>query len=446
MARASRLLLLHAALVIGCGSSSAQGSSGDAGPSSDAGGDDAAGGGSDAASSGGDAAHDAAPLDGPSGSDSASANDAGVTVPTCPSGQRPFLLRNQCAQFVQVAFTAGATTTTCSAGGTCSPVGTCNTSNGLCYWPLPDLGPSQGLLAPGDALPVCFGAPVAGQNTQWSGNLAVRTDCGSNGQACPPQPTTLAEFTLANQAASPPGTDFYDVSIINGDSVGMSMVPMAGTFAAQGSDPYSCGAPGASSASGMLGACSWSVKPVVGGTDETVWARAVAPGGSSCSTDSDCTPPSLCGLAQNGSSFAHTCGASLGWWTADQICGVDPAFGAPYDCASTVQNANGSTSTYAQLFACVGPEQGQSCYSTGATADCCGCGTDATAWPMTTGPGFSCKNDNPRWQSVAEPWLGFLKQACPTAYVYPFDDATSTCTCGRAPSSTSVAYAITFCP
>jgi hypothetical protein len=302
------------------------------------------------------------------------------------------------------------------------------------------------LLAPGDALDVCFGAPVAGQGTQWSGNLAARTACGANGQSCPPQPTTLAEFTLANQAAGPPGTDFYDVSVINGVGVAMSMAPIVGTFAAQGSTPYSCGAPGASSGSGGLGGCSWSVSPVVGGTDETTWAHAVAPGGASCSSDADCTAPSRCGLAQGGGSFTHTCGTPLGWWTADQICGVDPGFGAPYDCASTVQNANGSTSTYAQLFACVGPEQGQSCYSTGATQDCCGCGTNAAAWPKATGPGFACRNDNPRWQGVAEPWLAFLKQACPTAYVYPFDDATSTFTCGRAQSVASVAYVVTFCP
>ncbi len=434
-----------AAIAAGCGTSGSPASSGDAGIASDTGGSVESG--TDSAGPGGDAGGDVAPVaDAKRESDSSTGGDGSIEVPSCPSGQRPFLLRNQCTQAVQVALTAGATTAKCGAGGTCSSVGTCNTSNGLCYWPLPDLGPSQGRLAPGDALTVCFEAPVAGLGTQWSGNLAVRTGCNSSGQGCPPQPTTVAEFTLADQAASPPGTDYYDVSIINGLDVAMSMAPAAGTYAAQSADPYSCGAPGASSASGTLGACTWSVKPVVGGTDQTTWARAVVPGGASCSSDADCTAPSLCGLAQNGASFTRVCGAPLGWWTADQICGVDLGFGAPYDCASTVQNTNGSTSTYAQLYGCVGPEQGQSCYSTAATADCCGCGTDATAWPKTTGSGFTCHGDNPRWQSVAEPWLAFLKQACPTAYVYPFDDATSTFTCGRASNATGVAYVVTFCP
>ncbi|HEX8796479.1 MAG TPA: thaumatin family protein [Polyangiaceae bacterium] len=435
-----------AALVGGCGSSSASGSSvGDAGEGQDAAAFDA-GGTADGRGPGGDAALEAAsPTDAPTGTDTGSASDGSAGPPACPSGKRPFRLVNRCTQSVQVALTAGATTTACGSNGTCAPVGTCNTSNGLCYWPLPDLGPSHGEMAPGASLTVCFDAPVAGLSTQWSGNLAARIGCDASGN-CPPQPTTLAEFTLADQTASPPGTDFYDVSIINGLDVGMSMAPVGGTFAAQGGDPYSCAGAGASTSSGSLGACSWSVKPIVGGTDETTWARAVVPGGASCSSDTDCSAGSSCGLAQDGASFTHSCGASLGWWTADQICGVDPGFGAPYDCASTVTNANGTTSTYAQLFGCTGPAQGQSCYSTGAAADCCGCGTDAPAWPKTMAPGFACQNDNPRWQSVAEPWLAFLKQACATAYVYPFDDATSTFTCAPSSNVSPVSYVITFCP
>jgi Thaumatin family len=388
-----------------------------------------------------DASHESA-----SPSDTGSPLDSSGTIPTCPAGQRPFLLRNQCPQSVQVALTAGASGSNCT-NGACPPGGQCNTSNNICYWTLPDLGPSHGDLASGAALTVCFEAPQSAQaTTQWSGNLAARTGCDASGQNCPPQPMTLAEFTLANQSTANPGTDFYDVSVINGVGVSMEMVAVAGTFAAQSGDPYSCGGPGASTSSNTLGACSWTVQPTVGGTDETTWARAVAPGGPACTSDSDCTGGMLCGLAQSGATFARTCGTPLGWWTADQICGVDPSFGAPYDCASTVQNSDGTTSTYTQLFECAGPDQSQSCYSTGATKDCCGCGTDSASWPKVIGPGFGCKNDNPNWQSAAEPWLAFLKEACPTAYVYPFDDATSTFTCAPASSATPVAYEVTFCP
>ncbi len=44
------------------------------------------------------------------------------------------------------------------------------------------------------------------------------------------------------------------------------------------------------------------------------------------------------------------------------------------------------------------------------------------------------------------PWLRYLKDACPTAYTYPFDDATSTFTCQPGATTPPVAYAITFCP
>jgi hypothetical protein len=382
----------------------------------------------------------------PDAATDASNRDASLPPPTCTGGQRPFLVVNGCSQPVQIVVTAGATSAACGAGDTCAPVGTCNTSNDLCYWPLPDLGANGGLLVPGASQTVCFEAPIAGQNTQWSGNLAGQLGCASGSASCPPQPVTLAEFTLANQTTSPPGTDFYDVSVINGMDVSMSMVPVAGTFTAQQGDPYSCGGPGATSSTSSLGACSWNVQPTVHGTDETTWTRAVVPGGSACTSDTQCSGGTRCGLSQHGASFSQTCGAPLGWWTADQICGVDPSFGAPYDCASAVQNSNATTSTYTQLFQCSGPEQSQSCYSNGATKDCCGCGTDSADWPKTTGPGFSCKNDNPNWQSVAEPWLAFLKKACPTAYVYPFDDATSTFTCTGANGSTPVSYVVTFCP
>jgi hypothetical protein len=223
------------------------------------------------------------------------------------------------------------------------------------------------------------------------------------------------------------------------------MAPFPGTFAAHAGDPYSCGSPGASTQPGPLGGCSWQVEPSAFGVDETTWVRDVPSGGAACAQDSDCPSGQVCGLAQNGASFSRSCGDSVGWWTADQICGTDPAFGAPFDCASTVANHDGSTSTYTNLFQCNGA-QAVSCYSTGASVDCCGCGTDAAGWPGVLGPGFACAGDNPSWEAHAMPWLLYLKKACPTVYTYPFDDATSTFTCQPGAATPPVAYTITFCP
>jgi hypothetical protein len=161
--------------------------------------------------------------------------------------------------------------------------------------------------------------------------------------------------------------------------------------------------------------------------------------------------------------FAQVCGTQIAWWTADQICGasIDTStpFGAPLNCASTVTNSDQSTSTYTNLYICTqpsgstNPEQAQSCYSNGAVVDCCGCATSASAplskdWPKVFSPSFpgkdnGCFNNNPNWASIAQPWLVFLKQACPTAYTYPFDDATSTFTCSGS-ASNPPAYNVTF--
>jgi hypothetical protein len=70
--------------------------------------------------------------------------------------------------------------------------------------------------------------------------------------------------------------------------------------------------------------------------------------------------------------------------------------------------------------------------------------------PLAIPPGFACHASNAAWTSVAEPWAAFLKNSCPTAYSFPFDDATSTFTCATANASAthpnSMGYAITFCP
>jgi hypothetical protein len=336
--------------------------------------------------------------------------------------------------------TCNAGACTCAQDADCAPIGQCSPDNHHCFWQLPTLGASQLELAQGASATVCFQAPVAGQSTQWSGNLWARTGCDASGQGCATgecgsasgqpcpvghggaPPVALAEFTLSNQSVANPASDFYDVSIINGINVPVSMAPFPGTFAAHAGDPYSCGSPGAPTAAAPLGGCSWNVQPTVGGVDETTWVRDVRSG-----------------------SFARSCGVAVGWWTADQICGTDPTFGAPFDCAATVANHDGSSSTYTNLFACNGA-QAQSCYSAGASVDCCGCGTDSAGWPGVLGAGFACSNDNPSWEAHAAPWLLYLKKACPTAYTYPFDDATSTFTCQPGASTPPVAYTVTFCP
>jgi len=40
-----------------------------------------------------------------------------------------------------------------------------------------------------------------------------------------------------------------------------------------------------------------------------------------------------------------------------------------------------------------------------------------------------CVNANPTWLTNVLPTLKWMKQACPSAYTYPYDDMSSTFTC-----------------
>lgn len=388
----------------------------------------------------------------------------------------------------------------------CGTISKCNEDNKQCFWNLPELGVSQmNLAANGGNTVLCFPGPPAGKNIQWSGNMFARTGCNATGQACEtgecgsaengPCPTgkggsppaTLLEFTLSNQTGDAPssaGPDFYDISIIGGINLGMEMGPVADTFEAVANDPYSCKTPGSQTASGDLEACSWQVDPTVEGVNRTSILRNVKPvsfaasgtcpnGGTPnslgfcvCTADANCSDGQFCGNALNASDakFTSVCGNNIGWFTANVICGssidTKTPFGAPINCTNTVTNSDGSTSTYTNLHLCKKPdaapnaEQAQSCYNDAAIEDCCGCATSASSpffatWDLVLSPSFpgtdnGCFATNTNWENIAQPWLVFLKKACPTAYSYPFDDATSTFTCKKGSTKGPPAYELTF--
>ena len=58
-----------------------------------------------------------------------------------------------------------------------------------------------------------------------------------------------------------------------------------------------------------------------------------------------------------------------------------------------------------------------------------------------------CKNKNPIWSERVKGTLWWLKNACPSAYTYPYDDMSSTFTCKFVEDNVnSVNYEIAFCP
>lgn len=297
-------------------------------------------------------------------------------------------------------------------------------------------------------------APNGGKNSVpipaggWSGVIGGRTnctdagcltaDCGGGVGGCLPgrgfmQPATQAEFTVI-----PTSVDFYDVEVINGINLPVSITPSVP--ADNKDDPYYCGTPGTLVPSPGLGSCSWDLQP------PAVEYRWVEAGGASCKADSDCGS-SLCGLSFNPGHeqlLRTTCGNLLGYWSANQICGVQRDFGAPFFCSEMVPDQQ---VTWWNLMACV--DVG-SCYQPDATTSCCGCvnwdmyGLPVPGLPYTK----TCLAENAQWVKNVLPQLAWLKTACPTAYTYPYDDMSSTYTCSSAaPGVTNeVDYTITFCP
>jgi hypothetical protein len=394
-------------------------------------------------------------------SDGAMANAPSCDAGAGGAGARLIVVESRCPGQTIVVGVNGGYVQDCGAGGSCPAGTTCLTSRSPpgCFWSFPRPACGSPVLHTGESVTWLLDTPPIAA-IKWSGNLYAATQCASDGTGCktamcaistagttvvqpcadgigPDGPTTLAEFTLSST-----GVDFYDVSMINGVNVPVAMAPMGG--AADPANPYTCA---------TAGACAWQFDPhvLLGGasTDESTLLRAVAAGGIACNSDGDCAAGQKCGSAVDftTSTLSKRCGAPVGWWTADELCiYTGNALGAPVNCSAAVAGQG----TVANLYGCNGANAG-SCYQPGANASCCGC----PMWSfggqsVPVAPGFQCDGTNAQWTSSAQPWAAFVKSACPSAYSFPFDDATSTFTCSTASPSAAnpnaMGYRITFCP
>ena len=218
------------------------------------------------------------------------------------------------------------------------------------------------------------------------------------------------------------------------------------------SNPYWCGAPGCTKEtcdpSFTLDRCSWNYN----GGNYTHHLQMVAP--RKCSVDSDCghsacDPVSRtckCSSANDcvngdvcGSTFiagvglATACGQTSGWFGAGGICALNPNLGEPLNCNEAVAGQG----TRTNLYQCNGANA-LSCASNGAQSTCCGC----PPWE----PAGTCINENPQWMKHAQPVAKIFKDACPTAYSFPYDDMSSTFVCRGTNENNLNGYTITFCP
>jgi hypothetical protein len=230
--------------------------------------------------------------------------------------------------------------------------------------------------------------------------------------------------------------DTYDISLINGMNVPVSMAPTNPSKVSG----YTCGtAGGLSTNNPPVPACSWSFNP------PGLPMYAVTPGGGKCSgTNHSCPSGQTCGIAYS-TGVAPTanlaCGRQIGWWNANELCAANnidySSVGGP-NCTKPV---SGQPGTYANMYACNAGGFANSCYTSGAANTCCGC----PSWA----PPAACANSNPNWTSGGtwggEGTAGFTHTACPSAYSFPYDDKAATFTCGGSSGNTQ-GYTITFCP
>lgn len=385
----------------------------------------------------------------------------------------------------------------CDSHGNGCPTGTsCNTTTLSCYWNNP--GPNNGTsyqLAPGGQSGNSNSVTIPAYNyggIQWSGNISASTlckgsscaqaDCNNQGgtSSCAPgkgfsQPATQAEITMSTSS-----TDSYDVEVINGFHLPISMEPFYYDGIPATADNYNCGTPGSFAATNNFGSCNWDnvVLPAPNhGTGVSSGYYWVTHEGTSCdvgNSSSQCPTGQLCGLYQNPTSktFSQVCGKFLGYWSADQVCsnaGLPTAINNFFKCNQKLPTSSTPSfpinSTLYDLMACqvatgdMNPLY-NSCYLSysGYTANqiktCCGCvdwwnSKDAHGENIKSNPTTqSCGTQiDPIWTQYIQPMIQWMKATCPSAYVYPFDDKTSgfSCTNNLPNQSNSTGYTITFC-
>lgn len=368
------------------------------------------------------------------------------------SNARTIQLHNECPFPVWFGFISGYTGTCavesdCPAGSTCVDRGA---GGKACFWKTPvptnnnfrleaNGGTNSVTLPIYPNLDFIYSGAVAGR-TGCTASGCQTADCGAGTGACPAgrgfaQPATQAEFTLGRT-----NTDFYNIELINGLNLPISMAPVL--TGAKDPNPYNCGAPGTTNPLPPLGGCNWDFTPPA---VEYNWVRA---GGAACNANADCAAPAKCGLSFNPGQtplLKKTCGTPLGYWTANQVCGIQPTYGAPFNCQQQLPAPN-SGLNLSNLYGCVGVG---SCYQPQAPNSCCGCANwDTLGLPVPPAPYTQqCVNKNPNWVSLVQPTLLWLKKACPAIYTYPFDDMSSTFTCQIMNNGVNrVDYTITFCP
>lgn len=410
---------------------------------------------------------------GPAGSPATLATSTYV-VPSLGTS-RTITLVNNCNFPVWWSFAGAAVAGT--SGSSC-PAGTTQNAikpTGECHWTNP--GPTTGayaLSASGGGSDTATATIPLNVGTdpkiQWSGVISASARCDGSGANCKIAPCDVAGTALCASGGGFQGpatqaeftfnistTDSYDIEVINGFHIPISITPGSHTSASN----YSCGVPGNFTAENGFGSCNWQ-NAVVPNTGYYV----VLSNGTPCTIGDSCGSTAVCGInLDNVNKTTDTyCGPFVGFWTADQICGYNPAKGGAvanaFQCYTPLPSGYPANAVYFDLMKCAVPTGDDnplynSCYKSysGKSATeigrCCGCkdwwttdsiGANSTAQSCGT-------QTNTIWNGTMQSQVQWMKKACPSVYTYPFDDATSGFSCSNnlPGDSNSTNYTITFC-
>lgn len=290
-------------------------------------------------------------------------------------------------------------------------------------------------------------------------------------------PTTIFELNMETATAS---DGVYDVSLINGFNIPgevRSLAPVISPFSFTAACGQSAGALIQPTGS-TLGACPWSFTPPSTTSPDTTVNYNWVSGG----TQDGCTTSTSCGGLTCGMAYASTtsgttpinrrCGTFLGYWTIDDFTGYTATsqWGAinlytsyslgtvlPNGPSGSYGNAPASPpnapATFASLYGCVTTDNNSllSGYGTGTppsplpNTNVCGCyDWNQTGSRAQTAQASQCTASNSDWTNTVFPRILWLKQACPTAYSFQFDDKSVSFTCNVTGQKTS--YQVTYCP
>jgi hypothetical protein len=367
---------------------------------------------------------------------------------------------------------------------------------GVCYW---QLGDENGEFIPSNsstAIKIDESAtnPKPNQSTiQSGGRFDINIGCDAAGNCASnadnSNPATSIEFTFASG-----GADYYDVSYINGFNSPATFYPDFNTTVSNLNlsfdGNYSCGAAGADATTLLEVAKMQKDKngtsPMtnfsgLGCTNDFnskfddssnligmnfIYSDKNSTAQTTCTKHSQCDSvngvPQYCGLTfdqVNDNNSTTVCGYRVGYWTYAQFCAVNSDFssstiktssGMDINCSKPAYgNSVGTNASYALCKNIDGTtDAATSCWNNPTNGYCCGWAdwskdVNGTTKDWKTSDKATGSGDN--WIHTIKPFVGIVKDACPLAYSYQYDDPYSTFQCKSSDEKNNYGYVVELC-